>query len=81
MVETFNLADFLQRKKDVTGDGRLENLLKADGRELAGGTIDFFADAFVDIADGAECAEWHKITPHLEVFITVKRRKKQNGHI
>lgn len=74
MVEIINNADFLKNKKDETAAGRLDNLLRNNGREIAGGVLDFFGGAFVDIADGASCAEWHRITPDLEIWVTLKRR-------
>lgn len=77
MVETIKIADFLKNKKDETAGGRLEYLLINDGLDIAGGTLDFFSGAFVDLADGASCAEWHRITPNLEIWVTIKRRFEQ----
>lgn len=78
MAEFVKITDFLNSKKDEIaapcGIGDFYNLLKVDGHELAAGAFDFLAGAIVDIADGAKCAEWHKITPHLEVFLTIKKR-------
>ena len=81
MVEFVKTADFLKSKKDESaapdGGDAFSELLKIDGCQIAAGVIDFLSKAIVNLADGANCDEWHKITPNLEIYVTIKNRKEK----
>lgn len=66
-------AEFEAKKADLM---RLNDLLRSDGREMTAAVFDFLAAAFVDIADGALCEEMHRQYDNTEIWITIKRRVK-----
>ena len=66
-------AEFEAKKADLL---KLNDLLRTDGREMSAAIFDFLAAAFVDIADGAICAEMHKEYDKTEIWITLKAREK-----
>ena len=67
-------AEFEEKKADLM---KLNDLLRSDGREMTAAIFDFLGGAFVDIADGALCAEMHRQFDHTEIWITLKARKNE----
>ena len=88
MTEIMSLAEFLQKnsslaKREAEFEAKkadllkLNDLLRTDGREMSGAIFDFLASAFVDIADGAVCDEFHRQFEKTEIWITLKRRENE----
>ena len=86
MAEMIKLKDFLKpsfeaiekekQQKEAESVKSLVELLKIDGAPIANSLIEFLAGAFVDIADGATCVEWEKLTENLEIYLNIKKRSK-----
>ena len=64
----------IEKEKKAKPADALYEILESDGGEVTKGVIDFLANSFVDIADGATCCEYENEFENLEIYINIKRK-------